>query len=766
MNMNKIVGSILCICILTLSLAAQQPFAPAAAAPTAVPRLVKFNGAVTDATLIKAGEVGITFALYQDENGGAPLWIESQNVRLDERGRFTVQLGASKAQGVPVDLFASGEARWLGVRPDGLPEQPRVLLVSVPYALKAADADTVGGHPASAFVLAPTPDDRLSGSADSAITPPAAITGAGTANFVPLWTSASDLGNSALFQSGAGATAKLGINTVTPTSTLDVKGGATIRGGFTLPAAGSAIAAAGKNSQSQTFAASAFNSSTSTSVNQLFRLQVEPAANNTPTPSGTLNLLFGQGSVTPAETGFKISGNGQITFAPGQSFPGTGPGTVKSVAFAAPASDFNVSGSPITSTGTLGFTWKLPPTDAGTANAIVKRDSTSSFNANNITSTGTISTTTTNGVGLRANATATTGQTIAVYGITASGSNNATGVLGLATATDGLFTLGVVGVSNSPQGVGVLGYGDSAFTGVGQIYQGEHSGVWGDSANVAVRATSDEGVGVFAVNNSHSTPTVFVENRGAGNLFEATAPNNNSARCAIDNHADLTCTGFVRGGAPDDATYALIAENNSTGVPTLFVENDAASGTGLVFKGQGPSGQNCRIDNAGDLACSGNITAQAGESRIDHPLDPANKYLNHAAIESSEALHLYTGNVQLDAQGAASVQLPSWFDAINTDFRYQLTSVGAPGPGLYVAQKMQNNVFRIAGGAPNAEVSWQVTCLRSDPYAKAHPLLVEEAKPEADLGYYEDPELYGQPAEEGVFSPEHSPRPKSASEKR
>src|SRR5450432_4233793 len=114
MNMNKIVGSILCICILTLSLAAQRPFAPAAAAPTAVPRLVKFNGAVTDATLIKAGEVGITFALYQDENGGAPLWIESQNVRLDERGRFTVQLGASKAQGVPVDLFASGEARWLG----------------------------------------------------------------------------------------------------------------------------------------------------------------------------------------------------------------------------------------------------------------------------------------------------------------------------------------------------------------------------------------------------------------------------------------------------------------------------------------------------------------------------------------------------------------------------------------------------------------------------------------------------------------------------
>jgi len=193
MNMYKIVGSIVCTCILTLSLAAQQPSAPAGTAPTAVPRLVKFNGAVTDATLIKAGEVGITFALYQDENSGAPLWIESQNVRLDERGRYTVQLGASKAEGMPLELFTSGDARWLGVRPEGLREQSRVLLVSVPYALKAADADTIGGRPASAFVLAPT--TAVAGSPEP---PPsgavaAALTGTGTTNFLPLWTSSSPI---------------------------------------------------------------------------------------------------------------------------------------------------------------------------------------------------------------------------------------------------------------------------------------------------------------------------------------------------------------------------------------------------------------------------------------------------------------------------------------------------------------------------------------------------------------------------------------------
>ncbi|MGH9646236.1 MAG: hypothetical protein ACRD4E_05400, partial [Bryobacteraceae bacterium] len=140
--------------------------------------------------------------------------------------------------------------------------------------------------------------------------------------------------------------------------------------------------------------------------------------------------------------------------------------------------------------------------------------------------------------------------------------------------------------------------------------------------------------------------------------------------------------------------------------------------------------------------------------RIDHPLDPANKYLKHAAIESSEVLNMYTGNALLDEHGEASVQFPAWFSAINTDFRYQLTAVGAPGPNLYVAREIEEGIFRIAGGTAGMKVSWQVTCLRSDRYMKAHPMVVEEDKPASEVGFYGHPELYGQPVEKRIGSPE------------
>ncbi|MGA3214016.1 MAG: hypothetical protein ABSD20_22145 [Terriglobales bacterium] len=127
-----------------------QTNAAATSTTVAVPTLVHYSSALpmTNAT------VGVTFALYKDQTGGAPLWLETQNVSLDGNGRYTVNLGANHAGGIPAELFAAGEARWLGVQPEGQPEQPRVLLVSVPYAMKAADADTLGGLPASSYVTA------------------------------------------------------------------------------------------------------------------------------------------------------------------------------------------------------------------------------------------------------------------------------------------------------------------------------------------------------------------------------------------------------------------------------------------------------------------------------------------------------------------------------------------------------------------------------------------------------------------------------------
>ena len=138
-----------------------------------VPTVIHFSGNLSDlATKPATNIVGVTFSLYSDQQGGSPLWLETQNVRVDANGNYVVTLGSTTSQGLPSNIFASGEARWLGVQAQGQSEQPRVLLVSVPYALKAGDAETVGGLPPSAFMLA-TPNGST---AQSAHLPAAAST--------------------------------------------------------------------------------------------------------------------------------------------------------------------------------------------------------------------------------------------------------------------------------------------------------------------------------------------------------------------------------------------------------------------------------------------------------------------------------------------------------------------------------------------------------------------------------------------------------------
>ena len=140
---------------------------PAQSASTTVevPRFIKFSGTLLDSQERPvAGLVGVTFALYTHQTGGAALWLETQNVKPDESGNYTVLLGAASANGVPVELFTSAEARWLGIQVGQQPEKERILLVSVPYALKAGDAQTLGGKPLSAFQLAVPASDGLASS--------------------------------------------------------------------------------------------------------------------------------------------------------------------------------------------------------------------------------------------------------------------------------------------------------------------------------------------------------------------------------------------------------------------------------------------------------------------------------------------------------------------------------------------------------------------------------------------------------------------------
>jgi hypothetical protein len=574
------------VCILAgflffvLSAAAQT--ASSGAISSQVPPLIQFSSVATDEggnTL--SGVANITFSLYAAQQGGEPLWTETQNnVLLDPTGRYSVQLGITQANGVPTTLFNTGEARWLGVQIAEQAQQPRVLLLSVPYALKAGDAATIGGLPPSAFMLA-TPAGTDAASTISAVTsapqgsePPAGtITGTGTADFIPLWTTTSNIASSVLFQSGTGSTARVGVGTTTPASTLDVKGGGTIRGTLTLPAIGAATATAGRNSQPLSLAASAFNSSSSTALNQTFQWQSEPASNDTAAPSGTLNLLFGEGATKPSETGLHIASDGQITFATGQNFPGTGDGTITAV----------TAGSDLTGGGSSGAvtlnvdTTKVPLlAAANTFTGIQTINNTTFISGSNSSGVLQVTNTATSGTAPGVNAT--------------TDSTGASAVRGNAVATTGTAS-GVFGNSSSSFGEGVLGTSPNvgiAGASQGGSLEGEEygvlSGVWGDTggppqAYTGILGTADENYAAFFINNSSSTDTVYMENDAESSssaVILETDGGNFPGVCTINVSGDLDCNGTISGVVPTDGGARKVSLYSTQSTENWF--EDAGSG--------------------------------------------------------------------------------------------------------------------------------------------------------------------------------------------
>ena len=151
----------------------------------------------------------------------------------------------------------------------------------------------------------------------------------------------------------------------------------------------------------------------------------------------------------------------------------------------------------------------------------------------------------------------------------------------------------------------------------------------------------------------------------------------------------------------------------------------------------------------GDVDVSGNLSKGGGSFKIDHPLDPENKYLYHSFVESPDMMNIYNGNITTDEKGEAIVALPDYFAALNRDFRYQLTVIGAFAQAI-VADEIKRNRFTIKTSAPNVKVSWQVTGIRQDAYANKNRIKVEEAKSEKERGYYLHPEVFNQPEENGV----------------
>jgi hypothetical protein len=207
----------------------------------------------------------------------------------------------------------------------------------------------------------------------------------------------------------------------------------------------------------------------------------------------------------------------------------------------------------------------------------------------------------------------------------------------------------------------------------------------------------------------------------------------------------------VQGYAEGDNPYAGVYGSSSggTGSGTRYGVRGYASGGYTnygVYGYTGSTGTNFYgVYSSGNMHVSGTLSKTAGAFKIDHPLDPANMYLQHSFVESPDMMNIYNGNAVLDARGEAWVEMPEWFEALNRDFRYQLTSIGAPGPNLYVAEEISGNQFKIAGGESGMKVSWQVTGVRQDRYAQEHRIQVEVQKTATEAGKYMHPELFGAP---------------------
>lgn len=167
-----------------------------------------------------------------------------------------------------------------------------------------------------------------------------------------------------------------------------------------------------------------------------------------------------------------------------------------------------------------------------------------------------------------------------------------------------------------------------------------------------------------------------------------------------------------------------------------YGENGAAQGLAGYFEGN--------VEVVGLLSKAG------GSFKIDHPLDPENKYLSHSFVESPDMKNIYDGVVSLDTNGEAVVVMPEWFGGLNRDFRYLLTALGAPMPGLYIAEEIADNRFKISGGMAGMKVSWQVTGIRQDAWANKNRIPVEEHKSEKERGHYLHPEAFGQAEERGI----------------
>ncbi|MEP0775622.1 MAG: hypothetical protein HRF46_14850, partial [Acidobacteriota bacterium] len=339
------------------------------------------------------------------------------------------------------------------------------------------------------------------------------------------------------------------------------------------------------------------------------------------------------------------------------------------------------------------------------------------------------------------------------------------GGVGVKGVSETGYAIGVQGISGVAGGTGVKGigavgvHGDSRIgstpTGVRGFATGAGVGVLGEcSSGKGVSGESSTGIGVrgwtntgIAVQGESQAPGMpagqFTNSSSSGTGVRAKGGSDSAADLILGANSGSDDDGRIYSD-PDYSGSDIGLHSNDR----LWIDlDDDNNSSGEFFQVRNGADQELfRVDESGNAMVKGTLSKGGGSFKIDHPLDPENRYLYHSFVESPDMMNVYNGNVVLDEHGQATVELPEWFQALNRDFRYQLTCIGGFAP-VYIAAEIAENRFTIAGGRPGLKVSWQVTGIRQDPFANANRIPVEELKPEGERGHLLHPEAWGQVGE-------------------
>jgi hypothetical protein len=299
---------------------------------------------------------------------------------------------------------------------------------------------------------------------------------------------------------------------------------------------------------------------------------------------------------------------------------------------------------------------------------------------------------------------------------------------------------------------------------VGSAVRGEVSSIFGNfgTAGVMGESSGTGGVGVlaYASNPSGNGPAAVAMSQGNGEGLVASSENGNGVKASTD--ATSGTNAGVYGFVPSWGTGQIGVRGLGSAPTAIGVKGEASdtSGTGVRAEASGTSGTALRAVASGSATQAatfignvnvlGTLSKTSGTFKIDHPLDPANQYLLHSFVESPDMKNVYDGVVTTDGRGFATVRMPDWFDALNRDFRYQLTVIGRSFARAIVWEELSHDRFTIRTDEPRVKVSWQVTGIRDDAWARAHPLKVEQPKRGAERGRYLYPELFGKPRSRAI----------------